>query len=43
MVELLIFSGFGGLLLLLHFLAAVIYKVRTKSKKSVLYIMDHII
>lgn len=43
MIELLIFCIFVGSLLLLHFAAAVAYKIRTKTKHSIFYIMDHII
>ena len=43
MIELLIFSVVIGSLLVAHFAVAVAYKIRTKSKKSVWYIMDNIL
>ena len=41
MAELLIFVVIGGALLLAHFIAAVIYKHKTHSKKSIWWIMDN--
>lgn len=43
MVELLIFSIFGVALIGAHFAVAVAYKIHTKTKRSIWYIMDHII
>jgi hypothetical protein len=43
MVELLIFCIFGVSLIVAHFSAAVAYKIRTKTKRSIWYIMDNII
>ena len=41
MVELMIFCFFGIALVAVHFIAAVIYKIKTHSKKSVWWIMDN--
>ena len=43
MIALLIFLIFSGALLLLHFAVAVWYKIHTKTKKSIFYIMDRIL
>ena len=43
MIEILIFSIVCGSLLVAHFAVAVAYKIRTKSKKSVWYIAEHIL
>ena len=41
MAELIIFVVFAGSLLLAHFGAAVYYKIKTHSKKSIWWIMDN--
>ena len=41
MAELIIFLLIGGALLLAHFVAAVYYKIKTHSKKSIWWIMDN--
>lgn len=41
MIELLIFLLIGGALLLAHFGLAVVYKIKTHSKKSVWWIMNN--
>ena len=43
MAEIIIFSIVGGSLLVAHFAVAVLYKIRTKTKRSVWYIMDNIL
>ena len=43
MAEIIIFSVVGVALLVAHFAVAVWYKLRTKTKKSVWYIMNHIL
>lgn len=41
MAELIIFCIFGFALIAAHFVAAVVYKYKTHSKKSVWWIMDN--
>ena len=41
MAELIIFVLIGGALLATHFGAAVVYKIKTHSKKSVWWIMEN--
>ena len=41
MVELGIFCLFGFALIGAHFVAAVVYKIKTHSKKSIWWIMDN--
>ena len=41
MAELIIFCLFGVALIAAHFVAAVVYKHKTHSKKSILWIMNN--